>query len=135
MSEDGRKVMAVKRELMTSRGIRHWSKGLRRKLHRYVYKNKGVVRIPYEIFEDRRILAEYIRAEFGYGHFLLYIWRFKRFKKANKNGKKVWLIPYKIAVIELKEGKSPKYVNLTRLNRFSWFEPKKKSITRRVVDG
>ncbi|MBI2667619.1 hypothetical protein HYX17_02505 [Candidatus Woesearchaeota archaeon] len=120
-----RKIMIVVREPMSNEGLKHWSPKIRKKVYRYVFRSKGTFLIPYSELERRDKLAKWLYNKFGNGYFYLYIWRQGYYKKKER------LRPYRIAIIDLKEGKNevkyiPEYVELRRISKFSWFEPKKK---------
>jgi len=67
--------------------------------------------------------AEWIKANFGLGYFYVYLWREGYYKKRSIKR----LRPYKVAVIEIKEN-GFNFIDLGRISRYKWFEPKKKSI-------
>lgn len=117
--------MIHRRERMSQKGLKHWSPKLRPKVHKYVYINLGVRHAPYYIFENRMLMAQWITENYGYGHFYMFIWRKGYYKKRSVKR----LRPYFIAEIEIEENKPPIFKDLKRISKFSWFEPKKKSIS------
>lgn len=109
---------------MSFKGLKHWSPRLRKKVHRYIYRNVGVFNMPYDVCKDRRYLAEWLYEMVGHKYIYLFIWRKGYYKKKNR------LRPYRIAVINIKSSDNARfvaeYIELRRISRFQWFEPDKK---------
>ena len=120
MPDETRKIMVTRREPMSQKGLRHWSSHLQRKLHKFVYRCLGSRLMPYAVCKTRLRFAQWIRETFGYGYFYVFSWRKGYYKKRSIKR----LRPYCIAVIEIKENSPPNFINLTRISRFRWFEPK-----------
>jgi|SRR3989344_6161277 len=123
--DNSRKIMIHRRDPMPRQSLMNWSPHLRKKIRQYVFRNLGSRFIPYNCFETRHKFAEWIKGNFGYGHFLVYIWRGGYYKKRSIKR----LRPYRIATLKIDEN-GVDFYDLKRISKFKWFEPKKKSVIR-----
>lgn len=114
--------MIKRKDPMSSEGLNHWSPKNRNRIYRYVYRCLGSIEMPYDVCRTRRDFAEWIRQEFGNGYFYVFSWK-KGYYKDKKKSKR-WLIPHKIAEINLPEGRPPVFVDIKKISKFSWFEPR-----------
>lgn len=111
------------RRKMSRKGLKHWSRGARKRVYRYTFSCLGVRHMPLEVAEHRKDFAEWLYREFGYGYFYVFTWHMKKPKK----GGKAKPTPYLLATIEIeKKGDRfiPHFIDITRLRKQPWFESK-----------
>ena len=119
-----RKVMVVMKEPISAQGLKRWPSYMQKSLHKFVFKSKGSHLMPYSVCKTRKEFAEWVYNTAGIGISYIYIWRKGYYK--NKDH----LRPYRIAIIENRTTKDgdliTNYLDLSRISKFSWFEPDKK---------
>ena len=120
-----RKLMLTKKEPIDPEGLKRFPKYMRHKIYPFVFKCKGVFFCPYEKFLDRHDFARWVYDQVNEGIVYVFSWRGKVYTKKKEGA----LRPYRLAILENKiknEKLTTEFIELTRISKFSWWEPDKK---------
>lgn len=112
--------MVQRRERMSRAGLQRWSRKIRNRVNKYVFKTLGVQYMPLEMARDKHRFCDWLYHTWGVGTLYIYSWRMKM----PKFGKKRKPTPYLLAIIEIQqqgEGYIPAFISMTRLKRERWF--------------